>query len=676
MSVSSGCIDLWGISRINMKARLAWLSVFLMAVLNCVAQAQTNAVDSFVNFETAPIHPVALSPDGARLAVCNLPDGRLEIFDVSSGHPVARGSVPVGIDPVSVRFREGNEAWVINHISDSISVVNVEELRVIATIQTLDTPADVVFAGAPVRAFVSCAMPNTVQVFDPVSRQLVTNVIIDAERPKALAASPDGKKVYAAIFESGNATTLVGGTLQFRTIVSNVVNRTNSPYGGRNPPPNSGTNFSPTLNPALSNSLMPRTGLIVKKNAAGRWFDDNNGDWTEFVSGTNAPLTQRVPGWDLPDRDVAIVDTDDLSVTYATGLMNLCMDLAVNPVSGQIAVVGTDAINEVRFQPNLNGIFVRVKLALVDPLARTSTVKDLNPHLDYITRTLPSSERDKSIGDPRGVVWNAAGTRAYVAGMGSRNLVVLDAAGDRICNRPVELEEGPSGLAFDEARQRLYVLNRFSSAVGVVDTTTERLIATVAFFDPTPRAVKVGRRHLYDTRRHSGLGQAACASCHPHGRMDRLGWDLGDPSGNIVRLRVNFVSLFAENWFHPMKGVMLTQTLQDILGHEPFHWRGDREGIEAFNQAFTNLLAGPSALATEEMKEFKDLLATIHLPPNPFRNFDRPSTYAENDSPCRTTAIWHQRFWKAFSTSVLRNGPELPRVEKTMSPLEMSKTIA
>jgi len=320
----------------------------------------------------------------------------------------------------------------------------VEARRVVATIQTLDTPADVIFAGSPRRAFVSCARPNTVQVFDPATRLLVTNVVIEAERPKSLATSPDGRKVYAAIFESGNATTIVGAKLEGLGYVGNVVSLPSGPYRGQNPPPNKGTNFSPRLNPTLASAAIPKTGLIVRRSSEGRWVDDNQGDWTQFVSGTNAPLTRRVPGWDLPDRDVAIIDTEDFSVTYATGLMNLCMGIAVNPVSGQITVVGTDAINEVRFEPNLNGIFVRAKIGLVDPVTLARTVKDLNPHLDYLSRTLPQSERDKSLGEPRGIVWNAGGTRGYVTGMGSRNLVVIDSAGNRARRCRSNCRKGPS----------------------------------------------------------------------------------------------------------------------------------------------------------------------------------------------------------------------------------------
>src|SRR5262245_50280071 len=175
-----------------------------------VASAATNA---FINWETAPVHPVALSPDGIWLAVCNLPDNRLEIFDVTAGTPALLGSVSVGLDPVSVRFRTGDEAWVVNHISDSVSIVNVRARRVVGTIQTADAPADVVFADAPERAFVSCAAANIVQVFDPTSRALQQSVAIEGQRPKALAVSPDRKLVYAAIFESGNRSTILSSGL-------------------------------------------------------------------------------------------------------------------------------------------------------------------------------------------------------------------------------------------------------------------------------------------------------------------------------------------------------------------------------------------------------------------------------------------------------------------------------
>jgi hypothetical protein len=71
-----------------------------------------------------------------------------------------------------------------------------------------------------------------------------------------------------------------------------------------------------------------------------------------------------------------------------------------------------------------------------------------------------------------------------------------------------------------------------------------------------------------------------------------------------------------------MKGPMTTQTLQDIIGKEPHHWRGDRDGLEQFSGAFMGLQGDDTTLTPAEMQEFEDFLATLHLPPNPFRGLD------------------------------------------------------
>ncbi len=605
---------------VNQLNRLARRLPALALVL--LASPVSAAFTNFINFETAPVHPVALGPDGRTLAVCNLPDNRVELFDVSTGLPQSLGSVPVGLDPVAARFASSNELWVVNFISSSISVVDVAAQTVVATIETPAGPSDVVFAGNPRRAWITCSRTNAVFVVNPTNRVAITNLAIQGELPRAMATSPDGSKVYAAIFESGNGSTILGSKLTDLNVfpAPGPVEATNGPYRGVNPPPNSGTNFSPAR--AITNTP-PKVAHIVRKNSAGQWMDDNNGNWTAWVSGSNAPLGGRIVGWDLPDRDVAIINTTNYQITYAHRLMNMCLALGVNPASGEISVVGTDGVNEKRFEPVLNGVFHRVNLALVDPVTRTNRVRDLNPHLDYLTRLLPEPQRALGLGDPRGIEWNAAGTRAYITGMGSRNLIVVNASGQRVNPQPIELGEGPTGLALDEARARLYVWNRFSSSLSVLDTTTDTLLTNVPVFDPTPAVVQSGRRALYDTRRTSGLGIASCASCHVDGRTDRLAWDLGNPAEHLST-NASFV-------FHPMKGPMVTQTLQDIITptnfngisqiQQPLHWRGDKKNIEEFNPTFTNLQSAELALTTNEMADFKTMLASMFFPPNFLRTF-------------------------------------------------------
>ena len=610
------------------------VSVLSLVPLTLLAGAPWALQGSFINWETPHVHPLDMTPDGTLLLAVNTPDNRLEIFDVTSGVPIWERSVPVGLDPVSVRARSDGEAWVVNEISDSISVVSLVSGNVIATLSTEDEPADVIFtsAGGTEKAFVSCSQADALLVYDPNDLSAAAiDVPITAADPRALALSPDGSKVYLAAFESGNATTVIGGGLDDPTTLAfppNFVEDPLGPYGGQNPPPNSGVDFVPAIAAGLPTP--PKVSLIVRQNALGQWLDDNGGDWTEFVSGAQANETGRPVGWTLLDHDLVIVDAANLTVDYAGGLMNACMALGVNPATGDVSVVGTDATNEIRFEPNLTGTFVRVLLGLVDPSTPGSpSVVDLNGHLDYSSGTVAPALRDQSLGDPRGIVWNSTGTRAYVTGMGSNNVVVVDPSGSRVGAAPtIEVGEGPTGIVLDEARDRLYVLNKFESAVSVVDTSTELELSRVGFFDPSPSAIKVGRKHLYDTHATSGTGLVSCASCHLDARMDRLGWDLGDPSGAMkattgqnLGANVPFLNTGFESW-HPMKGPMTTQTLQDIIGKEPHHWRGDRAGIEEFNPAFEGLLGDDEQLSATEMQEFEDFLATIYYPPNPFRNFD------------------------------------------------------
>ncbi len=601
----------------------------LVALLFCVSASFASS-QSFVNWETPHVSPLDLTPDGSTLLAVNTPDDRLEVFDVVGPKLVHRASIAVGVEPVSVRARGNDEAWVVNHLSDSVSVVDLATNRVIATLATADEPADVVFAGSLGRAFVTCSQVNRVQVFDPSQLAAApVELTLLGEDPRALAVSPDGSTVYAAIFESGNDTTILGGGgTQAGAFPPNVVSHPSGPYGGQNPPPNQGVAFSPPIQPALP--APPKVGLIVRRNGQDNWIDDNQGDWTSVVSGANAALSGRPVGWLLNDHDVAEVNADTLAIRYVTALMNVNMALAVHPLSGDVIVVGTDATNEIRFEPNVNGTFVRVKAARVQ--AQTLSVLgdvDLNDHLTYATSTAPQSDRDKSIGDPRGICWNPSGTRGFVTGMGSNNVVAIDATGARaVSGATIEVGAGPTGLRHHPALPYVYVLNRFSASISTIDATIDLEVAETSFFDPTPDAIRAGRPFLYDTHRTSGLGQVSCASCHVDARMDRLAWDLGDPQGTMKdesgqNLGANVPGLNSgfQDW-HPMKGPMTTQTLQDIIGKEPHHWRGDRDGIEEFNPAFTNLLGDDAPLTAGEMQAFEDFLATIHFPPNPYRNFD------------------------------------------------------
>lgn len=105
---------------------------------------------------------------------------------------------------------------------------------------------------------------------------------------------------------------------------------------------NAGLAYNPPLNPSNPASTETNT-MIVRKNNAGQWLDDNNQDWSAIVSGGAGV---RMAGWDMPDRDVAIIATSNNAVSYKSTLGNILMAMSVRPGSGELFVVGTDATNE------------------------------------------------------------------------------------------------------------------------------------------------------------------------------------------------------------------------------------------------------------------------------------------------------------------------------------------
>ncbi len=124
---------------------------------------------TFTTFESGQVRPLALTADKKYLLATNTPDGRLEVFKVKQHGLNHVASVPVGLEPVAVATR-GDEAWVVNHLSDSVSVVRLDDKRsrVVRTLLVGDEPRDVVFAGpGRGRAFITTAHRGQSSPIDP-----------------------------------------------------------------------------------------------------------------------------------------------------------------------------------------------------------------------------------------------------------------------------------------------------------------------------------------------------------------------------------------------------------------------------------------------------------------------------------------------------------------------------
>src|SRR5947207_7907169 len=177
---------------VRLFARLLVLTSACLSARTAVAQS-TN----FINFEGKQTSPIRLSPDGTRLFAVNTPDSRLSVFDVSNpGNPILIAEIPVGVEPVSVNPLNSDEAWVVNEVSDSISVVSVSRHIVTDTIYVKDEPADVVFANG--KAFVTAARKNEVRVVDITNHTSLVTIPLVGENPRSLVVNSNASKVYVA----------------------------------------------------------------------------------------------------------------------------------------------------------------------------------------------------------------------------------------------------------------------------------------------------------------------------------------------------------------------------------------------------------------------------------------------------------------------------------------------
>lgn len=438
----------------------------------------------FIAFESGPVRPLAISPDGKRLFVTNISDNRLEIFDITRRIPRPLGSVMVGMEPVSVVALDDNTVFVANHLSDSVSVVDVSRPASAYVVKTLlvgDEPRDLVITDpdgsgpeSP-RLFVATAHrgqhrthPSIADVPGAGDPQFTTPGIgradvwvfnahefgealggkplkimsFFADTPRALAVSNDGRRVYVASHFSQNRTAIVNNFTVCDGFEHAAPCETFDGAASPGAPVNeAGNGILPGGVPAPSANVegfsAPEVSLIVKFDPdAGEMDDDLNTG--KFVDELGRDWTNGIR-MNLPDKDVFVIDALNLQeVAFHQSVGTTLFNMAVNPKSDVLYVSNTEAKNLTRFSgPGLNHSTVQGHLA--ESRITVITTPDyhrndgsnvrprhLNNHIDYDQLIAPVDTKERSLATPLEMVVSKDGSTLFVAAFGSQAIGVFD----------------------------------------------------------------------------------------------------------------------------------------------------------------------------------------------------------------------------------------------------------
>ncbi|RMF77929.1 MAG: hypothetical protein D6744_10715, partial [Planctomycetota bacterium] len=595
----------------------------------------------------------------------NQPGDSLVIIDTigPNGRPVIVGEVPVGLDPVTaaVQPNAGDQfVWVANFISDDVSVVDVIAQQVVAVIDVGDEPVNILFSPdgdfayvvlqGPARGAPPSDINGYLVTIDTSSRSVVHEMPLPGHTPRAAAFDLDSRRIVIASQFSGNNTTLVGDRVELNFVDPNTPREFRYSLELLR-------DFSITAGTFAASSLAPYPDPSVQPNAplVPRIVPDAgvSSDWTDIIALLTLPDGSLDPGvvaqfaaefgglsnaadvlTEIVDDAKDTLDNDLLVVSVASpaapmlvktisGVGTTLTGLATSPVDDRWLVSNREPRNLVRTEPALNGHIVDHQVVVVTNLnSPVITPRDLHAGLPGFY----NGQADLavvSLANPTDVVYNADGSKAYIAAMGPGRVGVLDGVTGRVTAR-VNVGPGPRSLAIDNLSDRLYVFNRTNLSISVVDIAPAQpvVVDTLYLFNPEPPVIKNGRQFLFSSK-FSQNAATSCSTCHVDGSLDNLAWDLGDPAGSMLPAPKNLDNdpNTTPLLNHPTKGPMVTLSLRGLRDHNAFHWRGDKPRFQDFNIAFQNLMGGQQ-LSAQQMDAYAAYVDTLEYPPSPYYNRD------------------------------------------------------
>ncbi len=462
----------------------------------------------------SPLH-ICLSPDGRRAYVVNHTSNSIAILDVRARKLI--DEIRVGPRPAHAAVSpDGRTLYVTDYYGDRVEFLDLQRRRVARVVETGYEPYGIAVSSDGARLYVANSLSDTVS-------------IIDAGAGKALSAIPVGRSPrYLELTPDGS-----------RLIVSN------------------GLSHNLSIIELATGKVAQTRGLDATRSTAAVLRQIAclpNAPWAvvaHLVSRDKQIPTQIERGW-IHSNGFSIVPLRP-DGRHVTLLLDRLFDGAANPWGVAVSSDGA------RLYVSLSGVH---EIALVDLPKALELAQAAGP------QQTDRLAEDVEIAKKRGIA-----RRVSSGGL------------------------GPRGMALSEATGELLVANYFSDDVSILDARTGVLRAVIRVGPRIPMNLRREGELAFNDARLTFQRWFSCASCHQEdATMDGLNWDLtNDGVGNPKNVK----------------------SLHDIHDTPPAMWSAVREDMQACvaaGQRFEGFLPDP-----KNHSALMEFIGHPERPPNPYR---------------------------------------------------------
>jgi YVTN family beta-propeller protein len=479
------------------------------------------------------------------------------------------------------------------------------------------TPTDIKISADGRSLFVVCEGDDSLLVVKVPEGKIVGEVKV-GRVPKSVAVSPDGRTLYVSNAWSDTVSEVDTETLQVRRTLP-------TGWGPIGLSTDASGRILYVAN-SISNDVSVidlASGTEIKRLAAGRSPHDLllSRDGKRVYVANLLPLLAPP---NLPPRaEVTIIDT------------------ATQQVRERRVVPGATTLRQLAESPDGQWVLV--------PLLRP---KNLNPLVQVeqgwvVTHgfallqsrgeprvlQLLLDEVDAYYADPFGAAFTPDGRAVFISSSGAGTLSVIDLPGlmdllrdvpghggeslanrldlsPRFIRKRLPTGDDPRAVVASPDGRFVYVANRLSDSISVVDTTSAEVTKAIDLGGPRELTTLRRGERLFRDASFCYQGQFSCATCHPDDHIDGLSWDL-EPDG----LGLNRVD---------------NRTLRGIAETDPFKWSGKNPDLETqCGPRIARFFFRSEGFNPEQLAALVAFLKSIPLHPNRYLSADGRLTPAQ-----------------------------------------------